>query len=209
MSAASFNFPDPCVIEVPKVSALTPPNLFPPKSTCLLDRIIEHGAGLPKKCVFVKKSIAHTGSLGWECRYTGTFRPFLLPTIKPQVKSVNQKGSVCRAPIIHTSASNEHTSDDSEGESVVDSDVSSQSSKAKTVRNVDTDDERAGDIAFWFSDGETEKIKMKKRTKDRNPGLLHISSRPRLLSNQHDFIFDKLVQVVDQTKYALLVNALG
>ena len=83
-----------------------------------------------------------------------------------------------------------------------DTSQSSASSKTSldTQRSIDTvstghdpsDDERAGDLMFWFPDDDSPPPKRRKE-REENPTSIPITSRPRVLSSQHDAVVDPVV----------------
>ena len=203
---ATFNFPDLAAIEIPRVTALTPPDVFTGESTCLLDRIAKLNIGLPKKCIFAKKKSVESGSNGWKCHYDGTFRPFLLPAVLPYRKPSNpsQHPKEPRTNVEAGDGRNGLLPDD-ELRSLM-STESDASEGGSFASEANSDDDRADDLAFWFNEEKSDGQARPSKIRTSAPG--DITTRPRLPSNQYDSIFDDLVKVVDSSKYAVLVNTL-
>ena len=204
---ARFNFPHPTEIATPRVAVLEPPNVFTEESTCLIDRISKLGVGYPSRCVFAKKQCVETGPNGWKCRYNGAFRSFVLPLIHAKAES---------RPHIPPRAekANPDQLDPDSNVSDINDELSSNHSIGSDTPNdefpqrpTNSDEDRADDLMFWFSDEEETEPKNPRR--DPTGGSVPITSRPRLLSDQHDLIFNRLSSIIDQAKYALIVNTLG
>lgn len=71
----------------------------------------------------------------------------------------------------------------------------------------DEEDLRPDDLSLWFKEDEPDPhpSDTRKRTV---PNQVPIIDRPRILSNQHDSIFNSLCVDINQDKYPLLVNTL-
>ena len=184
---ANFSFPDPEIIEIPRRTKCTPPNVFNAESTCLINRVIELDAGYPTKCIFVKKQQIVSGADGWSCHYSGTFRPFILPRVVDKPKTRTTSKLRTKEELNQEAAHSQKNGDDASQ-----SDAHSQTS-VDTQHTLDTietdccpsDEERADDLMFWFSEDESPAPKRRRERKG-NATSVPITSRPRVLSAQHD-----------------------
>ena len=157
------------------------------------------------RSIFAKKKEAQTGAGGWKCVYDGPFRPFLIPKVPLRCNERGRdigatgrnKGKMPRPT--GDIAGSDSSSECPNGDRSADDDDSPSPS--------DEEDLRPGDITFWFKEDEPElrPAESRKRTAvDQAP----IIDRHRVLSNQHDFISNRLCYDVNQDKYSLLVNTL-
>ena len=99
------------------------------------------------------------------------------------------------------------SSGDDADNSPIGSDTAAYSIESQLGDVMDSDEQRADDLSFWFPDDDEPQVKAKRHRKG-EVTTTPIANRPRLLITQRDFIFNKLPTVVDPTKYALLVNTL-
>ena len=209
MRTAHFPFPDPIDIDIPIVTTLVPPNVFTRTHTCLLNRVMSHGHGYPDRRIFVKKKTIALGHGGWKCHYGGNFRPFIIQS-SPKDRNAAPSHLPCNAG--RTSADcPDHLSDGelflSDMSSAHLSDAEDSEKSQASPKSGYSDDERADDLAFWFSEDEVD-IPNKRAAHIRTDTQLPITDRPRILSRQHDYAHDQLSNEIDPHKYTLLVNTL-
>ena len=203
---ATFTFPDAVTIDLPSVTSVEPPDVFTNESTCLLERVIRLNAGYPTHCIFMKKSHVETGKDGWNCHYSGVFRPFILPVVEDLAGHKQLGRSKAK-----TGVSANTVTTIVEGEIDL-SDSSSYCSTARPPSDYDgvsiynSDDDRPDDLAFWFSDDDEDVPKKKTGTKAAPDTPM--ADRPRLLSAQHDSVLSILSPLIDAQRYTLIVNTL-
>ena len=208
MRSAQFAPPYPCGVDLPRVATLRQPNVFTNFHTCLLNRILAHDEGLPTKCIFPKKETTQIPIAGWNCRYDGTFRPFIHPTVavdsshakSGKVSGHNQPPSAGRPELSDTDTSS------SDYLSVASADHDGQLGELESVSI--SDDDRPCDLAFLFSESENDSPRRSKRRPQRNGAPASMADMPRIPSTQHDYITDQLSPHIDPEKYTLLVNTL-
>ena len=114
---------------------------------------MKNGSCCPAKCVFARKSGLEARTCGWGFRYDGTFRPFMIPEVHqrthPAKPVFHQRRK--RRPIKPPGESG--SANDEFGRSSGDSDDTDRSVETLLDANANGEDERAGDLIFWFSDG--------------------------------------------------------
>ena len=188
----------------PRVCNLHPPNVFVSEHTCLLRRIQQHGRGYPDRCIFAKKELVETSSEGWKCVYDGAFRPFIIPA---PVVPCNVRDKQCTRPKAAKPRKLEESTNP----------VYSSSSSEFTLADVELTDEathtdeeddlRPDDLSFWFAD-ESQPLNPKTSNDIIATERVSIIDRPRILNAQHDLIYNRLRNEINQVRYALLVNTL-
>ena len=206
MRKAYFPFPQPACIDVPRVSMLTLVNIFNAESSCLLNRVIKHGSGAPTRCIFMKKKEVLTGPNGWKCVYDGTFRPFLIPKVPPRSSDRGQPrntnclntGEMIKRP--RRAAGSDSSSSDCSYSNGSDDDMD-------PTNQTDDEDVRPDDLSFWFREDDVDQPRVSARASTL-PNQVSIIDRPRILSQQHDYIFNTLSVDINQDKYSLIVNTL-
>ena len=59
-------FTDPCGEGIPFRASLEPPQLFGAESFCLIQKLVDLGASIPSRCIFLKKKTGHSpaGTIG-------------------------------------------------------------------------------------------------------------------------------------------------
>ena len=211
MIQASFKFPQIQTVSIPSISRVSPPNVFTSESTCVIDRVTRLGEGFPVRCVFAQKSHIEVGANGWGCHYSGSFRPFILPRVveplEPRTRTAEKKSPVHEVGSMDQRKVQEETqfSDISES-SLDDAQIPVLQTDNESETLYISDDERPDDPSFWFSDDEIEAPPKKQSVS--NPPALPITSRPRILSSQHDTVTQMVAPIIDEEKYALIVNTL-
>lgn len=147
---------------------------------------------------FVKKDRVETGPDGWKFHYEGKCRPFILPVTLPKQKPSKPSDRNDKPGVSATSPdppNNYPLGDDLRSLLSSDTDISAGS---LVDSDANSDEERADDLTFWFADEKGPE--QKEVRKSGTPGSAPIVNRPRLLSNQHDTIFNKLAPVIDMGK---------
>ena len=207
MRTAHFPFPDPVDFKIPRVTTLAPPNVFSRTSTCLLSRVLEHGSGFPTRCIFARKRTIATGPDGWKCHYDGSFRPFMIPTIPQERKTKLPKQRHASGRPRRDCASRSSDSELSLSEiSPSLAPEETDSGNVGTPISNHSDEERSGDLMFWFSNDEAEKPPpMVASNREADVPLI---DRPRIVSRQRDYIQDQLAGKIDPHRYTLLANTI-
>ena len=206
MRKAYFPFPEPTSIDIPRVSNLSPVNIFNDESSCLMNRVIKHGSGAPVRCIFLKKKEVVTGPNGWKCVYDGAFRPFLIPGMPPRC---SERGQASNTQRLNTGKTHKPTelyagSDSSSSDC---SYISESEDDIEPTDQTDDEDMRSDDLSFWFKEDAVHLPRASAHASTL-PNQVSIIDRPRILSEQHDYISNTLSVDINQEKYSLLVNTL-
>ena len=189
MAKASFSFPDPVTVEIPRRAKCAPPNVFKAESTCLISRVIELDACYPAKCIFAKKQQIVSGDDGRSSHYSGKFRPFILPIVsgRPNRRTSSKKWNIGdnALPVNHTHA---HGGDTSQSDASSRTSVDTQHTiSTAEAGDCPSDEEMADGIMFWFPDDDSPALKRRQERRGDSTSI-PITGRPRVLRSQHDAV---------------------